>query len=182
MLQISEKITLPGSVAKGSAKKLRLTNLTQLTVDTSLYMSLAQRAHDPEVLRILLSIGPTETMHFQTWQDKAGNATPVTAFDPINKSTVTFTDLHANTEEHLQANLIMPEPTPFLDKTLPICSIICPTQTTGAAMGAAKALVADGLFIGQTMEFTHLLLDLARMQIKPRAKSERASQHTSWPR
>src|SRR5438034_5420590 len=31
----------------------------------SLYPSLALRATDPEVLRILLSIGPTETMHFQ---------------------------------------------------------------------------------------------------------------------
>src|SRR5712691_8936319 len=41
---------------------------------TSLYPSLAQRVTHPEVLRILLSIGPTETMHFQTWQDKAGNA------------------------------------------------------------------------------------------------------------
>ena len=41
---------------------------------TSLYPSLAQRVSSPEVLRILLSIGPTETMHFQTWQDKAGNA------------------------------------------------------------------------------------------------------------
>src|SRR5713226_3301690 len=37
---------------------------------TSLYPSLAQRVTHPEVLRILLSIGPTETMHFQTWQDK----------------------------------------------------------------------------------------------------------------
>src|SRR5207302_5803457 len=45
---------------------------------TSLYPSLAQRVTDPEVLRILLSIGPTETMHFQTWQDKAGNAPPHT--------------------------------------------------------------------------------------------------------
>src|ERR1700730_9213434 len=44
---------------------------------TSLYPSLAQRVTSPEVLRILLSIGPTETMHFQTWQDKAGNATPL---------------------------------------------------------------------------------------------------------
>jgi hypothetical protein len=26
----------------------------------------------------LLSIGPTEAMHFQTWQDKAGNAPPLT--------------------------------------------------------------------------------------------------------
>ncbi len=42
---------------------------------TSLYPSLAQRVTHPEVLRILLSIGPTETMHFQTWQDKAGKAT-----------------------------------------------------------------------------------------------------------
>src|SRR6266849_4287010 len=45
---------------------------------TSLYPSLAQRVSNPEVLRILLSIGPTETMHFQTWQDKAGNAPPLT--------------------------------------------------------------------------------------------------------
>src|SRR5947208_3964820 len=33
----------------------------------SLYPSLAQRATAAEVLRILISIGPTETMHFQTW-------------------------------------------------------------------------------------------------------------------
>src|SRR6185437_6788042 len=32
---------------------------------TSLYPSLAQRVISPEVLRILLSIGPTETAHFQ---------------------------------------------------------------------------------------------------------------------
>ena len=44
----------------------------------SLYPSLAQRATDVEVLRILISIGPTETMHFQTWSDKAGNAPPLT--------------------------------------------------------------------------------------------------------
>src|SRR5947209_4926736 len=40
----------------------------------SLYPSLAQRVSSVEVLRILLSIGPTETAHFQTWHDKAGNA------------------------------------------------------------------------------------------------------------
>ena len=53
---------------------------------SSLYASLAQRVTSPEVLRILLSIGPTETMHFQTWQDKAGNAPPLT--DP--RTGVTF--------------------------------------------------------------------------------------------
>src|SRR6266581_3056807 len=127
--------TLPGSTATGSSGKLRLTNLTELTLDTSwwtryrsdfrnpdldptfvfpqavpdlnkgaftaiprtdadlkpadhlqaiantaafhfptieqggtsLYPSMAQRATSVEVLRILISIGPTETMHFQTW-------------------------------------------------------------------------------------------------------------------
>src|ERR671936_2525378 len=44
---------------------------------SSLYAGLAQRVSYPEVLRILLSIGPTEVMHFQTWQDKAGNAPPL---------------------------------------------------------------------------------------------------------
>jgi hypothetical protein len=224
--------TLQGSMATGSTKKGRLTNLTELTVDTSywgryrsdnrnpdlgdsfsddadravpslnigkhtaiprtdadannadlikgiaftagfhfgfieiggtsLYPSLAQRVKHPEVLRVVLSIGPTEAMHFQTWQDKAGNATPLTVFDPINNSTVTFVDLTASTDELLQANLIMPEPCPFLDrKNLPICSIIRPTETKGAAMGAVNALTADGLFIGQTPEFKQLLNDLA---------------------
>jgi hypothetical protein len=133
---------------------------------TSLYPSLAQRVHDPEVLRIVLSIGPTETAHFQTWQDKAGNAnagnsSPLTVTDPINNSTVTFVDLTASTVEDLEANLIMPEPTPFLNTSFPICSIIRPTNTVGAAMGAVNALTADGLFKGQTTEFMQLLQDLA---------------------
>src|SRR5947207_2636303 len=38
---------------------------------SSLYPALAQRATDVEVLRILMSIGPTETMHFQQSSDVA---------------------------------------------------------------------------------------------------------------
>jgi ferritin-like protein len=124
---------------------------------TSLYPSLAQRVTHNEVLRILLSIGPTETMHFQTWQDKAGNAPPLT--DPITG--LTFPDLNAD-GELLQTNLIMPEPTIFLDRKFPICSIIRPTQTDGAAMGALKALTANGLFKGQSAGFFAVMTDLAR--------------------
>jgi hypothetical protein len=124
---------------------------------TSLYPSLAQRVTHPEVLRILLSIGPTETMHFQTWQDKAGNAPPLT--DPTTG--LVFPDLNTLGEE-FQTNLIMPEPTIFLDRKFPVCSIIRPTQTDGAAMGAAKALTANGLFIGQTPEFFAALTGLAQ--------------------
>jgi hypothetical protein len=129
---------------------------------TSLYPSLAQRVTSPEVLRIVLSIGPTETMHFQTWQDKAGNATPLTDVDHITGSKVEFKDLKTIGKESLQANLIMPEPTPFLRRTFPICSVIRPTETTGAAMGAVKALTEDGLFQGQKDErFFDVLNDLA---------------------
>jgi hypothetical protein len=124
---------------------------------TSLYPALAQRVTSPEVLRILLSIGPTETMHFQTWQDKAGNAPPLT--DPTTG--LTFPDLNAD-GEILQTNLIMPEPTIFLDRKFPICSIIRPTETDAAAMSAAKALTANGLFIGQSKEFFSALTALAR--------------------
>jgi hypothetical protein len=119
---------------------------------TSLYAALAQRVTDREVLRILLSIGGSEIMHFQTWQDKAGNAPPLT--DPTTG--LTFPDLNAD-GELTQTNLIMPEPTNFLDRKFPIVSIIRPTETHNAATGAVKALTADGLFIGQSPEFfTHL--------------------------
>src|SRR5436190_666328 len=72
----------------------------------SLYPSLAQRATSVEVLRILISTGPTETMHFQTWSDKAGNAPPLTAVDPVTGVSVTFPDL-SDGGELLQKNLIM---------------------------------------------------------------------------
>jgi len=63
--------------------------------------------------------------------------------------------------EDVQTNLIMLEPTVFLNKKFPTVSIIRPTATKGAAMGAVKNLMADGLFIGQTKEFFEFLQDLA---------------------
>jgi hypothetical protein len=124
---------------------------------SSLYPSLAQRVTSPEVLRILLSIGPTETMHFQIWQDKAGNYKVLT--DPTNG--LVFNDLNNPPSQNTQTNLVMPEPTVFLKRTFPVVSIIRPTETIGAAMGAVAALTGDGLFRGQTKEFFGLLHDLA---------------------
>ena len=115
---------------------------------SSLYAGLAQRVSDPEVLRILLSIGPTEVMHFQTWQDKAGNAPALR--DPTNG--LVFPDL-SNRDEELAPNRIMPEPTVFLDRKFARCSILRPTETVGAAVGAVNSLAASGLFTGQSQEF-----------------------------
>ncbi len=131
---------------------------------TSLYAELAQRASNAEVLRILLSIGGTEICHFQTWHDKAGNAPPLqNVIDPVTGVSVTFPDLNSPPfgGENFQTNLIMPEPTVFLSRQFPPCSIIRPTETKGAAMGAAKALTGDGLFIGQSAQFMQMLQDLA---------------------
>ena len=124
---------------------------------SSLYPSLAQRVTSTEVLRILLSIGPTETMHFQTWQDKAGNAKQLT--DPVTG--LKFPDLNNPPSEDTQTNLIMPEPTAFLKRTFPPVSIIRPTATEGAAKGAVRALTADGLFRGQQSDFSDFLNELA---------------------
>lgn len=125
---------------------------------TSLYPSLAQRVSDRTALLILLSIGPTETMHFQTWSDKAGAAVS----PPLNVTfgALSFPDL-SNAGEDLKANLIMPEPTVFLDRKFPKVSIIRPTNTQGAATGTVSAFIADGLFNGQSPAFFTFLAELA---------------------
>jgi hypothetical protein len=103
-------------------------------------------------------------MHFQTWSDKAGNAPPLTAVDPVTKVPVTFPDLNSPPfgGEEFQTNLIMPEPCPFLSRKLPVCSIIRPTETKGIAMGVVNFLTAMGLFIGQSPAFFNLLRNLAQ--------------------
>jgi hypothetical protein len=124
---------------------------------TSLYAAMAQKVTNLEVLRIVVSIGGTEVAHFQTWHDKAGNAPALT------DGHLVFPNLNAPPfgGETFQTNLIMPEPCQFLSRKFPRCSIIRPTATKDVAMGAVKALTADGLFIGQSKEFFQALRDLA---------------------
>ncbi len=138
----------------------------------SLYPALALRATHTEVLRILISIGPTETMHFQTWSDVAGNAPPLTAVDPVTGVSVTFPDLEVE-DELFDKALIMPEPCPFLDPSLPICSVIRPTKTEGVAMGTLQFLTDMGLFIGQSPAFFAFMTELARLADHARAGGRR---------
>lgn len=225
--------TLPGSTATGSSGRLRLTNLMQLTVDTSwwtryrsstnnpdvnpttfeqavpdlhngqftaiprtnadlrgdrhiqaiantaayqiptveqgggsLRLAMALRSTSVEVLRLMISMGPIELMHFQTWSETAGQAPPLT--DPTNG--LTFPDLNSGVDpnngatgaavtEMFQTNLIMPEPCPFIDVGLPVCSVVRPTIAT--ATGALKFLTAMGLFIGQSDAFFAFMTNLA---------------------
>jgi ferritin-like protein len=136
---------------------------------SSLYPTLALRVTNPVVLRILLSIGPSETMHFQTWHDKAGNAVsdplaPLT--DPTNTKLV-FPNLNAIKPpllEDFQTNLIMPEPCPFLSRKFPKVSVVRPVSTDPKIFGAQQAVAgftADGLFNGQSKAFLALVGELA---------------------
>ena len=111
------------------------------------------------MLRILLSIGPTETAHFQIWHDLAGDAPALT--DPTNG--LTFPDLNSPPfgGEDFQTSLVMPEPTVFLKRKFPAVSIIRPTKTEGAATAALKDFTDDGLFIGQPQAFFTALGRLA---------------------
>ena len=113
---------------------------------TSLYPSLAQRVTDPEVLRVVLSIGPTETMHFQTWSDKAGNAPPLT--DPTNG--LVFPDLNkppfGGTD--FQTNLIMPEPTNVPRSQVPDVLDHPPDRDQGGGDGRGQVPDRDGAVPG----------------------------------
>ena len=129
----------------------------------SLYPTLAFKATDPEVLRILVSIGGVEIDHFGLWHDKSGNAVsqPLAGvIDPVTG--LTFPDLNARHSELDQTNLILPEPCEFISKSLPPCSVIRPTLTqNGGAVATIKAFTNDLLFLGQSPAFFSLVSRLA---------------------
>jgi len=129
----------------------------------SLYPTLAFKATDPTVLRILVSIGGVEIDHFGLWHDKGGNAVaqPLAGVvDPVTG--LTFPDLNNPATELTQTNKILPEPCNFISKSLPRCSVIRPTSTqNGGAVATVKAFVDDGLFIGQAAAFFELSMQLA---------------------
>ena len=135
---------------------------------SSLYPALAQKASSLEVLRILLSIGGSEIMHFQTWHDKAGNAPIITvgnlSFPDLNSGKDPNTKAPGAADE-FQTNLIMPEPTLFLNRNLGPVSIIRPTSVKqGGAVASVVSFMNDGLFLDPTGKNTGIvdkLMELA---------------------
>ena len=129
----------------------------------SLYPTLIFKATDPEVLRILVSIGGVEIDHFGLWHDKAGNAVAQPLAGVTDPETgLTFPDLNALNSELDQTNLILAEPCEFISKSLPQCSVIRPTSTqNGGAVATIRAFTDDLLFLGQSQAFFSLVNHLA---------------------
>ncbi|HWX21406.1 MAG TPA: twin-arginine translocation signal domain-containing protein [Candidatus Binatia bacterium] len=136
---------------------------------SSLYDSFLPKATSPEVIRIVAAIGGTEVMHFELWQDKAGNAPavpgrfPQLPVAPNNASGMTFFPGDGTDPSQPNfTNQVMPAPCKFISTDLPLCSVIRPTLTANAgATAAATGLTNSGLFAGQDQEFFSTLFELA---------------------
>jgi hypothetical protein len=129
---------------------------------SSLYAALSQKVTHPEVLEITLGIGGDEIAHFLAWVDFAGNGVqgPVAPFtDAI--SGLTFPNFFSPLKKKTQPSLIFPVPFEF-SPNLPHVSMIRPlTDKFGGAVATIQSFTADGLFIGQSQEFLHLLNTMA---------------------
>ena len=177
-IPLNDKDTPPGMsqpVPPTTAKQMRMQAIANTAGfhfamieqgGSSLYTTMSLKVSSLEVLRIVVSIGGVEVNHFAVWHDKAGNAVaqPLAGVkDP--ETGVTFPDLNSPPfgGEQFQTNLIMPEPTDFIDKRLPACSVIRPsTVHNSGAMAAVNALTANGLFAGQSPKFFAAAHALAR--------------------
>jgi hypothetical protein len=170
--------TLPSSTATGAQKIGRLTNLMALTIDTSSYTRYRAHRNNPDLDaalppaipgllkgafpaiprsdadlepdKHLQAIANTAAFHFATIEQAGTSLYPALA-------------QRVQDPEVLKVVLsIRPTETTFPRFDLAVCSIIRPTNTKGAAMGAAKFLTAMGLIKGQPPAFFAALKTLAR--------------------
>jgi hypothetical protein len=134
---------------------------------SSLYSIMALKSTSLQTLLIAVSIGGVETNHFSLWHDKAGNAVnePLAGVvDPVTN--LTFPNLNENppfAPEEFKTNLILPEPTQFISKNLPACSVVRPTlDENGGAVATINSFIADQLFKGQSDRFFSKVMKLAK--------------------
>ena len=129
---------------------------------TTLYAAMSQKVTDLEVLQITLGIGGDEIAHFLEWVDFAGNGVqaPVAPFTSTNLD-LTFPNFFSPLNKLIQPSLIFPVPCEFIDKSLPHCAVIRPTNPTGIAAGVVQFLTDMNLFQGQSSEFFNTLNQLA---------------------
>jgi len=83
-------------------------------------------------------------MHFQTWQDKAGNAPELTdnhgnEVFPVLPHAPDPTPDGIDHSDPTDTNQIMPAPCKFISTHLPLCSVIRPVSTGQAGARAAVA-------------------------------------------
>jgi hypothetical protein len=122
---------------------------------SSLYDALSLKCSSLLALRIATSIGGSEVVHFELWNDLVGDAPPVDSGDGL-----VFPDLNA--DPATATDLVMPRPCKFISEDLPPCSVIRPTSTgLAGAVATVEFLTDTGLFVGQSEAFFRMLFSLA---------------------
>jgi hypothetical protein len=122
---------------------------------SSLYDALSLKCSSLLALRIVTSIGGSEVVHFELWNDLVGDAPSVDSGDGL-----VFPDLNA--DPATATDLVMPKPCKFISEDLPLCSIIRPTSgSLAGATATAQFLIDTGLLAGQSNAFFHALFGLA---------------------
>ena len=216
--------TLPSSKATGAAQIGRLTNLMELTVDTSYWTRYRSDSQNPDLGDTLpqavpglaagkfpaiprsdddlrpaqASAGDRQHGGLPLRDDRTGRQQPLrraratgyrsrrscascsasarrrscisrpgrtkraTLRRSPTRPTAWSSPTSTSAARTLKPNRIMPEPTVFLDRKFAICSILRPTETVGAAVGAVNGLAASGLFTGQSQEFFTAATALAK--------------------
>jgi putative ABC transport system substrate-binding protein len=119
----------------------------------------------PRTARVALVFNPDTAPNAKEFLKPLETAAPALAIKPAAMPFRTTQEIERAIEGFARpansALLIMPEPTVFLNRKLPAVSIVRPTKSAGAAMGALRALTADGLFIGQSQAFFAFMTQLA---------------------
>jgi hypothetical protein len=123
---------------------------------TSLYSSLLRKAASLDAVEILAGIGPVEAIHFKIFE---GALEELQAFTtPSGISFPAFEDLPDEA-----AGAVMPKPCTFFSPSLPLCSVVRPTDPRIAgAIAALNALIGMNIFDGQSDAFFRFMTRLAR--------------------
>jgi hypothetical protein len=94
--------------------------------------------------------------------ENASGATPLQSGNLNNRAAKRNWLVILIVDVHHGISHIFPVPCEFISPDLPHCAVIRPTSPGQIdAVGAINGLISDGLFIGQTPEFSELVLNLA---------------------
>src|SRR5206468_1109928 len=157
--------TLLGSTTTGVNPGLighRLTNLTQLTIDTSWWTRYRDDSHNPDLdpTHVFPQAVPTLGVNQHTAIPRTDADTSDPTFLQAIANTAGF---HFPTIEQ-GGNSLYPSLAQRAthEETIRILISIGPTETEGVAMGALQFLTNMGLFIGQSPAFFAYMTDLAQ--------------------
>ncbi len=125
---------------------------TTESTGASIYPSLIPKVTNLDVLRILMSIGPTEAYFFCSFHQSL-EGLPAISGDGLVFPDVKINDIGAH---HI------PHTCKFLDLDLPHACVVRPTHTeNGGAVHLIQAGITSGLFKGQSNKFLDKVMNLA---------------------